>query len=355
MTDLDEFEETAALLERLTAAEQKVAKQRVELGLSRKQTEQLVAERDDALQRLDLYETAVGLDPPKWLTPKRPKRTAATAVAMLSDTHWDEVVDVVEMDGRGCYNRQIAELRLQRFCDKTIELARDYTAGVDIEGLVLALGGDLVSGSIHEELRESNEGSGLETVVHWSGQLAAAVTLLADHFGKVYLPAVVGNHGRMTRKPRMKGRVRDNLDWLLMTTTANHLVDDDRLSWGISESTDQLFDIYDTTFLLTHGDQVRGGGGIGGIWPPIMRLRARKQTNAPHDVLVMGHWHQLVQAGTGGSGLIVNGTTKGPDEFSAICNFPDEPPQQAFWLVAPQHGVTTQAPIFVMDRKKEGW
>ena len=84
-----------------------------------------------------------------------------------------------------------------------------------------------------------------------------------------------------------------------------------------------------------------------------MRLRARKQVNCPHDVLIMGHWHQLVQAAS--AGLIVNGCTKGPDEFAAIMNFPDEPPQQAWWLVTPEHGVTVQSPIFVMDKQKEKW
>lgn len=353
MTDLDEFAEVQALIERLTAAEKLAAQAKTDLTVVRAQLEQAHADVDDIRVRLGVYEACVGMDPPAWVAPKRPKQGSAVVCSMLSDTHWDEVVSAVEMDGRGCYNRTIAEQRLRRFCDKTIELARDYTAGVDIDGLVLVLGGDLVSGLIHEELRETNECSALETVVYWAGRLAATVTVLADHFGKVHCPAVVGNHGRMTRKPRAKGRVRDNLDWLLVTTTATHLAGDDRITWQISEAPDTLFQVYDTRFLLTHGDQVRGGGGIGGIWPPIMRLRARKQVNTPHDVLVMGHWHQLVQAAS--AGLIVNGSTKGPDEFAAIMNFPDEPPQQAWWLVTPEHGVTAQSPIFVMDKKKEKW
>lgn len=353
MTSLDEFAETAALVERLTASEKQAAVAKTDLSVAKAQLEQAHHRVDDLQVRVDVYEACVGMDPPNWLVPKRPGRGKAIVCSMLSDTHWDEVVSAVEMDGRGCYNRVIAEQRLRRFTDKTIELARDYTAGVDIEGLVLILGGDLVSGLIHEELRESNECSALETVVFWAGRLAATVTTLADHFGTVHCPAVVGNHGRMTRKPRMKGRVRDNLDWLLVTTTATHLAGDDRITWQISESADCLFSVYNTRHLLTHGDQVKGGGGIGGIWPPIMRLRARKQVNCPHDVLIMGHWHQLVQAAS--AGLIVNGCTKGPDEFAAIMNFPDEPPQQAWWLVTPEHGVTVQSPIFVMDKQKEKW
>ena len=356
MSELEEFADHAILLERLSRVEKAHGKAKAELRISRDQASALAVERDGLLARISVYEKAAGKKPPKWLTPKAPKKkTSATVVAVLSDTHWDEVVRPEELDGANAYDRRIAELRLKRFSDKTIELARDYVAGVDIDGLVLMLGGDLISGHIHDELVESNEASSLATVVQWSAQLAAAIRQLADHFGKVHVPSVVGNHGRMKPgKPRMKGRVRDNLDWLLTTMTANHLAGDERVSWQIPDSTDALVDVYGTRFLLTHGDQVRGGGGgVAGLLPPVFRMRDKKRTNTPFDVMVIGHFHQLNLAAA--SGLVGNGSTKGPDEFSRIFNFKDEAPQQAFMVVTPKYGVSIQAPIHVMDRQKEGW
>ena len=195
------------------------------------------------------------------MTPKKPKKSSATVLAMLSDLHLDETVDLDEMGGANKYDRRIAEMRLKKFVEKVIELSDSYIAGVDIDGLCLLLGGDLVSGDIHDELAQSNEGvSGIDTCVYWSPIIASCVSTLADHFGKVHVSAVVGNHGRQTRKPRMKGRVRDNLDYLLSTMVSNHLASDKRVTWDIPDTADCLVTVYETKILLTHGDQIRGGG-----------------------------------------------------------------------------------------------
>jgi len=356
VTSLDEFLDGEDLDGHLVSTERKLERQKTELSVAAAKVKAITAELEAADARLDMYEAAAaGKVPPKWLTPARAKKKHATVCVMLSDCHWDEVINPAEVGGVNDYNRTIAEQRLNRFVSKTIELSTSYIRGVEVDGLCLLLGGDMVSGDIHEELKESNEGSSLETVVHWSAQLAGAIATLHDHFGKVHVASVVGNHGRRTRKPRSKGRVHDNFDWLLVHSASTLLGDRKGLTWQVPESADTIVTVYDTRHLLTHGDKVTGGGGIGGIWPPIKRMQARMQSNpvTEHDILVMGHWHQLVLATT--AGLIVNGSTKGYDEYAATNAFAYEDPRQAWWLVTPEHGVTMSAPILVMDRKAEGW
>lgn len=297
---------------------------------------------------------ATPLKPPKWLSPKRRKgERRAIVCTILSDTHFDEVVNPAELDGMNAYSRSIAERRLERYFNGVVKLSRDYLSGMTYEGCVLMLGGDLISGDIHEELSQSNEGTALETVLHWTEQIASGIAMLADTFGKVHVPCVVGNHGRRTRKPRAKRRARDNFDWLIAQMLARHFAADKRITFDIPDGTDRLIEVYDTRFLLTHGDQVGGGGGIGGIWPPLMRMRAKKATRYVFDTLVCGHWHSLIMAPT--AGLIVNGSLKGYDEYAAISNFFPERAQQALWLVAPDEGVTFSAPVFCDDRAAEGW
>jgi hypothetical protein len=87
-----------------------------------------------------------------------------------------------------------------------------------------------------------------------------------------------------------------------------------------------------------------------------MRLAARKRARydavgQPFDLMVCGHWHQLVY----GPDFIVNGSLKGWDEYAAVSNFSYEVPQQAAWLMVPGHGKTWTAPIFSQDRATEGW
>lgn len=322
-----------------------------ELGQARKSLAALESE-NDTLRRVG-EASKRALAPPKWLKPRKTDTHVGTVCALLSDCHFDEVVNPSEVDGRNAYDRDIAEQRLERFFANTVKVSRDYMKGVDFDGAVLFLGGDLVSGTIHDEITQSNEAYAPETALHWADPIAAGIEVLAGEFGKVHVPCVVGNHGRLTRKPRSKGRTRDNWDWLIAQLLARHFKDDERVTFQIPDATDALVDVYDTTFLLTHGDQTGGGGGIGGIWPPIMRMAARKRTRWEFDTVVMGHWHQLIMAPD--QGLIVNGALKGYDEYAAVSNFSPERAQQALWVVTPEHGVTFNAPVLVTDRASEGW
>jgi len=330
-----------------------IAKARREAATAKVKVKVLTSDLEEITRRYDLLASVKGssLKPPKWLSPKRKRNDTGIVCAVLSDTHFDEVVNPAEMDFRNAYNRDIATMRLERFFTKIVLLSKEYITGLDYDGCVLFMGGDMFSGDIHEELSETNEDTMLGSVLYWAEQLAAGINLLADEFGKVHVPVVVGNHSRRTRKPRMKHRARDNFDWFLGKQLEHHFADDERVTFQVPDTADAFVKVHDSTYLLTHGDQAKGGGGIGGIWPPIMRLVARKKNNTEFDCMVLGHWHQLVWGGN----FIINGSLKGYDEYAALANFSFEDPQQALWINVPEHGVLWQTPIKVLDRKSEGW
>jgi len=313
----------------------------------------------DLIAQRDLIQSITDLDPrpPKWLTPqKAPSAHHATVCTILSDSHFDEVVNPDEIGGVNAYDRDIATLRLRRYFDQVCTVSRDYMAGVTFDGAVCMLGGDLVSGDIHEELKETNATSTLNTVLYYSELIAAGIGQLADEFGKVHVPVVVGNHGRRTRKPRAKGRAQDNFDWLIGQMVAREFRTDDRVTFDIPDGANTLVPVYGTTFRLEHGDSARGGSGWMGVLGPAMRRDQKvrsvaQDTDRPYDHLVIGHWHRLSWLGN----VIVNGSSKGYDEYASIEGFSFEPPQQAMWLTTPERGVTMQAPIFVADAKAEGW
>ena len=51
------------------------------------------------------------------------------------------------------YNRKIARERLHKFFNSSLNLIRNSFSGLTLDGIVIALGGDLLSGEIHSELR----------------------------------------------------------------------------------------------------------------------------------------------------------------------------------------------------------
>lgn len=332
---------------------QRIKEQKADIRLLSSEIAGLV-KRLNVLESIDNIEVHA----PKWLSRKPAKSATHRAIPtlMLSDCHWDEVVNPDEVEGVNCYNRKIAIARLQRVVEGTIEMTRTYFSGLQYEGFNLLLGGDMLSGNIHEELQQTNEDTVIGSVDFWVDHVVGVVRELADEFGRVHVAGVVGNHGRNTKKPRAKQRVRDSFDWMLYRIAARELASDDRVTFQIPESADCTFKVYDTSYRLSHGDQFRGGSGIAGMLSPLMLGRHRKvmrqmSLRQPFEWLVMGHWHDYWI----GKGLIVNGSIKGYDEYAYLCNFDYQRPQQALFITTPENGLTIPVGIYADDRKREGW
>lgn len=323
-----------------------------EIAALKKDIRNLTVEAADTsrLQQLIHGVANAPVKPPTWLTAKKTSGMLGTPTLFLSDLHWGEVVFPAQVNHCNEFNMPIAQKRLQRVFSATVNLLRDYLHG-DYHGIVVALGGDMISGNIHEELRETNSEQVLAIVLDLFENLIAGIGQMADEFGRVFVPCVVGNHGRLDRKPRAKGAVRDNYEWILYQFLARHFRDDSRVTVVVAESLDCIYRIHNTTYLLTHGDQFRGGAGLAGPMVPwaLGDHRKRKRQDAisqPYDVMIFGHWHQLFW---GNGGFLCNGSLKGYDEYAYCNNFAFQPPMQALWITHPDRGVTFQMPILADD------
>lgn len=321
---------------------------------------ELLTEENGRLAKLlglvESYRMKAG-ESPRWLLPKRrPEKGVATACLQFSDLHLDEVVDPAEVGGLNAYNREIALKRLRRWAFKACELGDRFKH--NWEGALLFWGGDMVSGAIHAELRETNEDDLPGTVTYWAPMIAAAIKTVADFYGRVHVASVVGNHGRLTEKMQAKRRGRNSWDWLLVQMVKMHLATDERITWDVAPGSYLIVPIYGTNAFLTHGDEVNGGSGWSGVWTPLMTIHRKGEKLAKaHGVeisySVIGHWHQCVLAHA--QGIACNPSMKGWDEYAASRRFTPEPAMQNWWAHTPTRGVTVAAPLFLEDRKAEGW
>ena len=295
------------------------------------------------------------VSPPNWLIkPNKKKRSAGVPTLFASDWHWGEVVDPNQINGVNEYNVAIAQDRAKVMIEKTIDLLKNHVALTDYPGIVFVLGGDMVSGDIHEELMATNSMEIMPTVIDLFGVLTWCIETLADEFGNVFVPCVSGNHGRNTHKIRAKGRNFTSFDWLLYQFLSKRFENDTRIQFHIPDGSDAYYSIYGHKYLLTHGDQFRGGDGVIGALGPIIRGDHRKrsrnaQIDMEYDTMILGHWHQLIQL----ERLIVNGSLKGYDEYAYANNFGFEPPRQALWITHPEHGLTFSMPVYVERKQKE--
>lgn len=291
---------------------------------------------------------------------KQLKNCPGVPVIIGSDWHGGEVVNKSEIYSINSYNLEIMTKRAKTLISTTINLLKhnDHIQS-KYPGIVFCLAGDMITGDIHDELRETNEMQSIPTLLFLSKILIECIDILIKEFGNVLVPCVTGNHGRNTLKMRAKQRAHTSYDWLLYQMLEKHYEEkyknckDKPVKFLITLAPDQLFSVYNTKFLLTHGDTLgKGGDGIIGCIGPIIRgdqkTRARNlQIGMPYDIMLLGHYHQLIYH----SRFISNGSLIGYNEFASnILRAPFEPPKQALFIVHPDHGVTYKMDVLVEQK-----
>lgn len=335
--------EAATVMARLESERKKHAATRRELVKANDR----VAELEKLLERFTAVKPG-DTKVPRWLKPKaKGGDHRATALLVLSDLHLDEVVDLDEMSGMNAYNRSIAERRLETVVNGAVRMCHDYVAGVTFDGIVAPLNGDILTGEIHDELARTNEAPSMSSVTHWVPKLASAIRYLADEFGHVFVPCTDGNHDRFYKRTPAKKRAESSLAWVVYNWLADMLRDDERITFRITTAPGQTYPIYSTVIHQIHGDGFRSGGGVGGIYPAMLKYLHRmdkmwQDHGVNVDLHVMGHWHTYLS----GPNYLVNGSLVGYSEYARQHGFAPEPPRQALAIVTPERGVTMNMPVY---------
>lgn len=296
---------------------------------------------------------------PEWAAPAKSRAARAatplTPVTMWSDWHWGEVVSPGEVNGVNEYDLGIARERAQRLTRGVIDLALNHTVHGEFPGIVVMLGGDMVSGDIHDELSKTNDQPIMPVLVDLFSTLAGCLKELKGMFGNVFVPCVAGNHSRTTAKPNFKRAAYLAFDWLLYTLLEKHFEDDPAVTFLIPDGTDAHFHLNLKKYLLTHGDKLgsMGGDGIIGAIGPIMRglMKTRNSSSAiglDFDTMVIGHYHQYLPLPR----VVANGSLIGHNEYAqGKLRAAPERPQQALWFDHPANGTVLHMPVFAEASK----
>ena len=253
-----------------------------------------------------------------------------TMVAVLTDTHVGERVALNQMAGLNAYDLDKFNRRLSGWAIQVLNLATYRRNICDVNELVVPLLGDIISGDIHEELSRSNIDNCMIQMLSAAHVISQALMYLAPHFESVRVPCVVGNHGRMTRKPPMKDKYMD-WDYMVYQWIAAFCARQPNITFQIPKSFAQIVEICNRKVLLFHGDSISGGGSSQSIHRMVSAMRgvtqfrqAIENTVVKHDGdlsdvftdVMLGHFHRVNTYDIGTGSAWICGTTKGGDEFS---------------------------------------
>ena len=287
--------------------------------------------------------------PPEWLLKHGlGKRNRAVLSMLFTDLHMGEVVDPDEILGLNAFNPQIAATRVRRFFDAVCEIGPRWAADCKVEGLLLNLGGDLISGDIHEELRITNGLTSHEQVRMVVALIIAGIKLLLKVYKRIHVSSVPGNHARTTFKPTAKLYSKLSYDTLIAHMVADAFAGDPRVTFQIGVSNDCIIPVLGYTAFLTHGDKMGTGGGQGFAGPLLPIVRGTKKVEAQQaraqrrpDIIMHGHYHHSANPGP----VFSNGAFPGYSEYGNGLRASLELPQQWFFLIHETWGVRERAEI----------
>jgi len=222
------------------------------------------------------------------------------------------------------YDFNIAQSRIERLANKLIKIVSNRRTSAKIERCIVLVGGDIVEGeTIFSHQPWTVDGD------LWEQAVKRAPTILSDfilrmstNFRSVHVVSVPGNHGRSAPK-NSSASPRTNFDMITAVITrliVSRAVKDDRITWDVDhDSFYRVIPVENDSILLVHGDQISGGGGIGGY--PLTGL-ARKvagwgaSIQEPWSAIFLGHFHRPISGVIQGKMFYANGTTESDNDFA---------------------------------------
>lgn len=307
---------------RLRAAQTLVSDLRKQLDSKDKQ----IATLEETINLICLLEDT-RKKPNKILVPKS-KANEAVPIFLWSDWHVEEMVDRRKCLGKNEYNLQIAEARARKCAESTVKMIRHARLSSHVRSAVLVLGGDFITGDIHQELCETNLLGPAEACVFARELLAQGLDAIAreKYLQKIRVVCIVGNHGRTTKKMQFKNGTEKSVETIIYAELARQFTDK-RFEFTIARGGVEMVRLSPGFDLrLFHGHQVKYQGGIGGLTIPLTKWIHRQDQTQAAAFNGMGHWHQY---GLPTPKCLCNGSLKGWDEYAAEHGFGFEPPQQA--------------------------
>lgn len=275
--------------------------------------------------------------PMRKYAPRRADPAVRGGILDIGDVHWGEVVQARNTGGLFEYNTEIAARRLDYTLDEAIEIAKDHK----LAGLTVILGGDLVSGAIHDDLNRHNEMMVAEQTVGFAETMYGGLEKLLSAGLTVDVVSVSGNHGRTMYKEKgyFKNKQQENYDWMVAKMLEAHGKKQKGLSFETPETVWAIINVAGRKFLTTHGDTNKQQNSMGisfyAVEKEMRRLKTMivDETMEPHQDVISHHRHQQFQIPIGNTMFYNNGALKGPDEYGIMGLRPPEQAQQQMLIV----------------------
>lgn len=264
-----------------------------------------------------------------------------------SDNHIDEVVQSDSVMGLNEYNFEIAKQRSDTFYSKIVRLITHHQIHYNIKQAVMIFGGDSIGGWIHDELSQTNSMSPMKAIQEFKNMTISGLKHLHDNLDveKITVVMVCGNHSRNTKKVQFANFSDTNHEYFMYRDIAEicKLIGLTKFEFIIPEAEMTVIEILGKRILVAHGHQFKYAGGVGGIFPSMLRWFGQVTKALKVDIAFIGHWHQSIFT----KRVVVNGSMKGYDAYAFGKGLEFERPSQNMTLLDSEYDFCLFQPIYV--------
>jgi hypothetical protein len=265
-------------------------------------------------------------------------------VVLLSDIHAEERVDPDTVNGLNDYSLDVCDQRMSELMERFAVLLDHERRLAKIDRVVVWLGGDFISGHIHDDTAELAQLAPL-TATRWIGaRLRGFLDAVSENAREVIVATNSGNHGRSTEKLRIGTELEHSFEQNLYLTMAA-AESRKNVRWQVGTGYLNYLDLDGFLIRFHHGHAIKYGGGIGGITIPTNKAIAAWDAVKRADLTCFGHWHQFqwLRAGR----YVANGSVIGHSAYATRIKAAYEPPCQACIVIDHgRHEVTKAMPIY---------
>jgi hypothetical protein len=296
--------------------------------------------------RLDLFEHLQANSSAMQVLPTQEVESEAIAIVQASDWHVGEVVHPEKVNYWNKYDPDIAEHSANLFFDRTMKLLHKEQKDVTIKKVILHIGGDMMTGHIHEELMESTAFSPNEEAQFAKHLLIGGIKHWLNEVEELIVVCSYGNHGRNDPVKKIATGAENSYEWAMYHDIARHFENEPRIKFLIPRGEWGYIDVGEYKLRFTHLDSVRYVGGVGGISIPLIKAIHNWNSAAKASMTFGGHFHQTLINDQ--VGFAVNNCLIGMNAYGMRFGRPT-PATQNFRLLDMKRGFTVFAPIICDD------
>lgn len=278
--------------------------------------------------------------------PKADPRTrdSETAVVLLSDWQLGKTTPD--------YNSQVCEERIKALAKKVEDLTAIQRQHHPVKELRIYALGDIVEGeAIFPGQAHRIDSSMFRQTFEGARILAEFVRRMSATFERVHVVGVIGNHGSLGGRNRKEYHPETNMDSFLLEVT-KMTTESPRVTWAPTWTQGErhwyaLDTVGSKTFMLFHGDQIRGGFA-GFPWYGQGKKVAGWRTafdvfGGEHfDYAVHGHFHTPMNTYLNGVRIWCNGATESYNTYALEELASAGEPCQWLLYVHPSKGVSAE-------------